>query len=202
MSNSYGSGSSKAKLSMRLALMMFALIPLVVVALSIGIVSITKSKKEIKSYTHDSFVQCICAVGNSFDTVVKKNEEILKSFAQAPVLRDALLNPNDSAKVAAAQQYTLDYFGSISGWEGLYIADWNSQVMTHPNEGAIGMVLREGDKLTGLQNSITGAASGVFNTGIMASPASGHNIMSAYTPIMMQAAPCCIIRTNPRSVIR
>ena len=189
MSNSYGNSSSKAKLSMRLTLMMFALIPLVVVALSIGLVSINKSKKEIKSYTHDSFVQCICAVGESFDTVVKKNEEALKSFAQAPVLRDALLNPNDSAKAAAAQQYTLDYFGSVSGWEGLYIADWNSQVLTHPNEGAIGMILREGDKLTGLQNSMMGAKSGVFNTGIMTSPASGHNIMSVYTPIMYNGEP-------------
>ncbi|MBR6239027.1 MAG: hypothetical protein IKQ83_08280 [Lachnospiraceae bacterium] len=179
----------QSKLTMRLTLLLFSLIPLIVASVIIGSVSINKSKKELKTYTHDSFVQVIDGVGNSFDTIVNKNQEILKSCATAPVMQQALLNPNDPAAIAAAQEYTLDYFGGLTGWEGLYLADWNSQVLTHPNEGVIGMVLREGDKLTGLQNSMTSAPDGVYNTGIMTSPASGQLIMSIYTPVMIDGNP-------------
>ena len=179
----------QSKLTMRLTLLLFSLIPLIVASVIIGSVSISKSKKELKTYTHDSFVQVIDGVGNSFDTIVNKNQEILKACATAPVMQNALLNPNDAEALAAAQEFTLDYFGGLTGWEGLYLADWNSQVLTHPNEGAIGMVLREGDKLTGLQNSIMSAPNGVYNTGIMTSPASGQLIMSIYTPVIVNGNP-------------
>ncbi|MCR5324559.1 MAG: methyl-accepting chemotaxis protein [Lachnospiraceae bacterium] len=175
-----------ARLNMRVTLILFALIPLLAAALTIGIVTIKKSKTEIKTDTHDSFVQVITGVGNSFDTIVSKNEEILKNFVAAPIIKEALLSPDDAELAAAAQQYTLDYFGNLNGWEGIYLADWNSQVLTHPNAGAIGMILRkDADSLKGLQNSILSAKNGVFNTGIMTSPASGHLIMSMYTPVMV-----------------
>ena len=182
-------GASKAKLNMRATLIMFALIPLISSSIAIGIVTISKSSSELKATTHDSFVQVITGIGNSFDSIVEKNQELLKGFSDAPIFKEALQNPDDPEIAAAAQQYTLDYFGSISGWEGLYLADWNSQVMTHPNEAVIGMVLREGDSLTGLQNSILSAPDGVFNTGIMTSPASGNIIMSVYAPVMVDGEP-------------
>ena len=185
-------GSSKGKASginMRVMLLLFALIPLLVSTITIGIVSTEKSKSEIKTYTHDSLVQVVEGVGNSFDTIVNKNKEALKAYATAPILKEALADPSNADIAAKAQQYTLDYFGSLNGWEGLYLADWNSQVMTHPNAPVIGMVLREGDKLTSLQDSMLSAPDGVFNTGIMESPASGHLIMSIYTPIMEDGKP-------------
>jgi len=186
---SSGPGTTTAKLNMRSTLLMFALIPLIVTALCIGVTSILKSKSEIKTYTHDSLVQVISGVGNTFDTMVIKNKEILKGFSKAPILKEALLDPSDPEKAAAAQQFTLDYFGSLEGWEGLYLADWNTQVLTHPNAPAIGMVLREGDRLTSLRDSMLSAPDGVYNTGIMVSPASGANIMSMYTPIFDNGVP-------------
>ena len=179
----------QSKLTMRLTLIMFALIPLVVVSVVIGCMAVSRSGKEIKTYTHNSFVQVVSEVGNSFDTIVDRNKESLKACATAPIMLEALKNPDDPEAIAAAQEFTLDYFGSLSGWEGLYLADWNSKVLTHPNEGVIGMVLREGDNLTGLQNSITSAPDGVFNAGIMESPASGQNIMSLYTPVIADGKP-------------
>ena len=53
----------KAKLNMRATLIMFALIPLISASLAIGIVTISKSSSEIKSTTHDSFVQVISGIG-------------------------------------------------------------------------------------------------------------------------------------------
>ncbi len=181
--------AAQSKLTMRITLLLFGLIPLIVTSAIIGTVSISKSKSELKTYTHNSFVQVITGVGNSFDTVVSKNQETLKAYATAPIIVEALQHPDDAAVVTAAQKYTLDYFGSLSGWEGLYFADWNSQVMAHPAEAIIGKVLREGDSLAGLQKSMTSASGGVFNTGIMASPASGQLIMSIYTPVVVDGTP-------------
>ena len=189
MGNAGNKTGGGVRLNMRITLILFALIPLVIVAMTIGTVSIKNSKKELKSYTRDSLVQVIDGIGIAFDQTVIQNQETLKAYATAPILKEALQHPDDPEIVAKAQQYTLDYFGSIDGWEGLYLADWDSKVMTHPNEGVIGMVLREGDALTGLHDSMQSADSGVFNTGVMVSPASGQRIMSMYTPIMIDGQP-------------
>ncbi|MBR4758821.1 MAG: hypothetical protein IK078_01550 [Lachnospiraceae bacterium] len=189
MGNAGNGSKGGVRLNMRITLILFALIPLVIVAATIGTVSIKNSKKELKGYTRDSLVQVIRGIGTSFDNTVLKNQEVLKSYMAAPVIKDALQNPDDPEIAAKAEQYTLDYFGALEGWEGLYLADWNTKVLTHPNAGAIGMVLREGDSLTGLQNNMLSADSGVFNTGIMESPVSGQRIMSMYAPIMIDGQP-------------
>ncbi|MCR4684984.1 MAG: hypothetical protein K5649_05905, partial [Lachnospiraceae bacterium] len=183
------SSTKKTGLNMRITLILFALIPLLVSSVTVGIVSLEKSKKEIKNYTHDSLVQVVKDVGNAFDTIANKNKEALKGYASAPVLTDALLDPENEEKIAKAQKYTLDYFGQLEGWEGLYICDWNSKVLTHPAAPVIGKVLREGDALKSLQDSMLSAPDGAYNTGIMESPASGQIIMSIYTPILVDGQP-------------
>ena len=174
----------KAGLNMRSTLLMYALIPLIVTSITIGIVSITQTTQQIKSQTHDSLVQVIENVGSSFDTIAAKNGNLLMGYSKAPIVKQAILHPEDAALQAQAEAYTVDFFSTLEGWEGIYIADWNSKVLAHSSDAAVGMVLREGDALTGLQNNIL-AADGVFNTGIITSPASGQLIMSMYYPIMI-----------------
>ena len=101
----------------------------------------------------------------------------------APIVKEVLLNPNDADIQAKAQQYTLDFFGKLEGWEGIYIADWNSKVLTHPAPPVIGKVMREGDSLKSLQDSMINSENGVYNTGIITSPASGELIISMYAPV-------------------
>ncbi|MBP5608250.1 MAG: hypothetical protein J6X66_08300, partial [Lachnospiraceae bacterium] len=181
--------ATASKLNMRLTLILFALIPLIVTSVIIGVTSVGKSEKEIKTYTHDSLVQVITNVGNTFDTMVVKNSEILKAYATAPILRQSLLDPENEEKKALAHQYTMDYFSQLPGWEGLYFADWNSVVFSHQNPAIVGKPLREGERLKELQNSMLSTTDGVYNTGIMVSPASGLNIMSLYSPIMENGTP-------------
>jgi len=192
MARTSGKGAGNAsgvRINLRLTLILFALIPLIVSSCAIAILTITKSGKEIKNYTHDSLVQVIDKVGTSFDNIIDKNEEILRTYSTAPVLREYLLDPDNEELAAKAQQYTLDYFANLDGWEGIYLADWNSQVMTHPAAPVIGRVLREGDSLRQLQNAMLAADNGVYNTGIMESPASGQTIMSLYCPILSGGTP-------------
>ncbi|MBE5872396.1 MAG: hypothetical protein E7294_14280 [Lachnospiraceae bacterium] len=173
----------QAKLNMRVTLLLFALLPLLVTSITIGVVAVSKSGSEIQTYTRNSLVQVISGIGNSFDSIATKNKELLKGYVSSPVIREALQNPEDAEIAAKVEQYTLDYFGTLNGWEGLYLADWDSKVLAHPNEGAIGMVLREGDNLSSLQNALTASPKEVYNTGIITSPVSGQIIMSIYLPV-------------------
>ncbi|MBO4265769.1 MAG: methyl-accepting chemotaxis protein [Lachnospiraceae bacterium] len=182
-------GGTGSKLNMRLTLILFALLPLLVSSVIIGIVVYKESAKEMKTATHNSLVQVVEGVGNSFDAMANTNKAILKAYTAAPIIQETLKDPENAVLHKKAQDFTAEYFSKLNGWEGIYLADWNSQVLTHPNAGAVGMVLREGDSLTTLQNNILSAEDGVFNTGTMVSPASGQIIMSMYTPVMIDGEP-------------
>ena len=179
-----GAEKGQSKLNMRITLLLFALLPLLVSSITIGVLSIRESSSEITDYTHNSLVQVIDDVGTSFDALCASNKAALKAYTSAPIIKEALRLREDNPIISLrAQSYTNDYFSKLDNWEGIYLADWNSKVLAHPNNGVIGITLREGDSLTGLQNSMLNAADGVFNTGIITSPASGQLIMSMYTPI-------------------
>ena len=113
---------------------------------------------------------------------VGQAEALLLAYAQTPLIYEALQNPDDPELQSAAEAYTLQYFGKLDNWEGIYFADWNSKTMAHPSEAMIGKVLREGEKLKSLQDSLL-ADKGVYNTGIIVSPASGKLVMSTYVPL-------------------
>ena len=109
-------------------------------------------------------------------------EALLASYGKAPVVAELLKNPADPALVQKAQSFTEQYFAGLDGWEGIYISDWETHVLTHSNQGAVGMTMREGDRLKQLQDAIT-AAGGVYNTGIILSPASQQLVLSLYCPV-------------------
>ena len=171
------------KFNFKAVLLMFALIPLLVGGIIVSTVSIGTSHEEIKKTTNTSMIALVNGVGEGINNYISSCEGILKTFTAAPIVKDALLNPNDADIQAKAQQYTLDFFGKLEGWEGIYIADWNSKVLTHPAPPVIGKVMREGDALKSLQDSMINSENGVYNTGIITSPASGELIISMYAPV-------------------
>ena len=178
----------QSKLNLRITLILYALLPLLCTALILSIVIVTKSSTEMKKWTNNSLLQVIEGTGAAFDSATLTNERILMTFSTAPIVKQALLNPDDPQIAAAAQQYTLDYFADLDGWEGLYIADWDTKVITHPVGAVIGKVLREGDSREQLRSSIL-SADGVYNTGIMESPSTGQLVMSTYYPVMNGGQP-------------
>ena len=178
-------GSSKSRLNLRATLILYALVPLIVSSVLVSVILITQSVSELKRQTNNGMVQVITGVGNSFDTMVETNANILKTYTTAPIIREALMHPDDAAIAEKAQQYTIDYFDKLKGWEGIYLAQWDSNVLTHPTAPQIiGKPLREGDALAELQNAMLSADNGVYNTGAMISPATGQLIMSMYAPVM------------------
>lgn len=172
----------KNRFNMNLLLLLFSLVPLFIAGITISSLLVKKSSSEVKKATSNSMLALIEGTGTGFDHYFQTTEETVLAFAKSPVVLNYLKNPNDAALAAEAQQYTVEYFGSLTGWEGIYIADWNSKVLTHPAEPVIGRVMREGDALESLRNSML-ESDGVFDTGIITSPASGELIISLYVPV-------------------
>lgn len=171
------------KLNMRSTLIMFALLPMLLSSVILSIMLVSTSTSVLNKSMSNSLVSIIQGTGSAFDTSTATSEMVLKSFASAPSVKDILRDPENSVISSKAQRFTIDYFNQLDGWEGLYIADWNSKVLTHPSAPVVGRVLREGDALESLRASML-SADGVYNTGIIVSPSSGQLIMSFYYPVM------------------
>lgn len=172
----------KAKLSMNILLLLFSLIPMIVVSIVLSVLLVNKSTSEVEGATINSMLALIEGTGTGFDQYFQTTEDTVVAFSKSPVVLEFLKNPNDAELAKEAQAYTVDFFGALKGWEGIYIADWNSQVLTHPAEPVIGRVMREGDALESLRNSMLNAGD-IYDTGIITSPASGELIISLYAPV-------------------
>ena len=169
-------------------LLMFALIPLIVSVAVLSTVIIGISSADLRETAHNSMVAVVEDTGIAFDYSTELAKTTMKTYATSPVIMDYLKNPGDAALAEKAEQYTIDFFGKLEGWEGIYLADWNSKVLTHPAPPVVGRVMREGDALKSLQDAML-ASDGVYNVGIITSPASGELIMSMYMPVFDGSTP-------------
>ena len=172
-----------SKLNMYLTLVMFAIIPMVFAIVVTLIITLTKAGSELEETTNNAMLALVEGVGEGMDDNFTTSEEIVKAFASSPEVVKLLKNQGDEALQAEAQQYTTDFFNEMEGWEGIYIANWNSTVLTHPAPPVVGRTMREGDPLKQLQDAMLSADNGIYNVGIITSPASGELIESLYCPV-------------------
>ena len=113
------------------------------------------------------------------ENYVLEAESYLTAYSRAGEIEALQLNPEDPAITAAAQAYTETFSADRDYLEGIYASEWNTHVLTHTNPNVVGITTREGDPLKALQDAML-AADGVYNTGIIISPASGAQIISMY----------------------
>ncbi len=138
--------------------------------------------KVMRNTAVDNMITSLEAKAQIIEDYIASSEAILLASSKASDIRAYLEAVDNSELQKAAQVYTEKYFADLNSWEGIYLADWNTQVLTHSNQKAVGMVLRKDDSLKTLQNSML-SAKGVFNTGIFISPASNQLVLSMYCPI-------------------
>lgn len=116
------------------------------------------------------------------DDYVSSAEEYLTAFALSREVRDLLADPENPELLRRARQYTVD-FSEVKGiFEGLYIADTDTYVLTHTKQEAIGITTREGESLKTFQNTIL-ASEELTNLGIMESPGTGNMVIFMYCPV-------------------
>ena len=128
----------------------------------------------------DTYLQAELSTVQEF---VTSSEQTLLLFSKSPIVRDYLKNQNDKDLFQKTQDYTLEYYNQLKNWEGLYVANWDSKVLTYNVTEVIGKVLREGDRLTELRDGMLNAENGIYNLGIIVSPGTGKLCLSMYVPV-------------------
>lgn len=179
----------KLYLSFYNILLMFVIVPTITISLVFGIVMNNVTSKESEDQLRQSMTSLISETGIAFDNSTENAKKTMQTFATSPVIINYLKDQNNAELAKEAENYTKDFFGKLDGWEGIYLANWDSKVLTHPTDAVVGKVMREGDKLKELQDAMSADKDSVYNTGIINSPASGELIMSMYMPIYDGATP-------------
>ncbi len=117
------------------------------------------------------------------ENYIKSTEDTLTAYLKAEQIYDLLSDPENPDCVAAAQKYTENFSKDLSNLEGIYASNWDTKILTHTNSQVVGKVTRpDADKRKQLYDAIT-ATDGVYNTGILISPASGEQIVSMYKAV-------------------
>lgn len=164
-------------------LLLLVLVPTITVSISLSIVMYNMTSRELRASMNNSMVSYITEMGIAYDNTTETAKTIMRTFASNPDVISYLKNQDDTELGEKVQEYTKNYFGQLDGWEGIYLASWESKVLSHPTDSVVGRVMREGDRLKQLQDSML-SSDGVYNVGIINSPASGQLIMSMYMPVM------------------
>lgn len=81
----------------------------------------------------DNMATSLGAKAEIIEQYVDQAEKQLISFSKAPIVAEFLKNPKNTELAKKAQAYTESYFAGLEGWEGIYIAEWNTHVITHSN---------------------------------------------------------------------
>lgn len=170
-------------ISFHMILLLLVLVPTITVSISLSIVMYNMTSREIRDSMNNSMVSYITEMGIAYDNTTETAKTIMRTFASNPDVISYLKNQDDTELGEKVQEYTKNYFGQLDGWEGIYLASWESKVLSHPTDSVVGRVMREGDRLKQLQDSML-SSDGVYNVGIINSPASGQLIMSMYMPVM------------------
>lgn len=136
----------------------------------------------MKQSEMDNLHTLLNAQTNIVEEYVSHQEDILTAFSKADVIKDFLKDPTDKKKGMSAQKYTETYYAGLDNWEGIYVGEWNTHVIAHSNPDVVGMTTREGEGLKALQDAMT-EKNGLYNTGIIVSPASQKLILSMYCPV-------------------
>lgn len=135
--------------------------------------------KNMKETTIDNMLTISADRAQIIEDYIRSSEEFLTAYSRAGEITNLLSDTSDQGAVAAAQEFTETFSADREYLEGIYVDDWNSCVLAHTNPAVPGMIMREGDSLKALQDNML-STDGVYNTGIIISPASGEQVVSMY----------------------
>ncbi|MCR4647839.1 MAG: methyl-accepting chemotaxis protein [Lachnospiraceae bacterium] len=169
------------------------------------------SNKILKDKINENMSTYLNSQVKAVEEFVNNSEEKLKLYSKNKIISDLILedaadlskNPereipefnaegyNAAAYFADnyknypdAQSYTMDYYGSLKNWEGLYVGNSETRILSYSVPPVIGKVLRpDADKRQQLMDALNADPDGVYNAGIIVSPGTGKLCLSMYAPV-------------------
>lgn len=156
---------------------------IVVVCMSLLYMTANRTLKGIMQESERGHMESTLAAETSLiEEYVTRQENLLMAYSRTPTIRTLLKDVSNAEKLNNAQTYTEYYYEGLDNWEGIYIGEWNTHCIVHSNPKVVGVTLREGESLKALQDAMT-SRNGLYDAGIIVSPASGKLILSMYCPV-------------------
>lgn len=155
---------------------------LIVIAIIYQFINVSVANNTQRSSAH-SMETMVQERMQLIDSYVGNAEDYLTDYSKSGEIVSLFQNPMDSDCVNAAQEYTERYSANKEYLEGIYASMWTTKVLVHTHKNTVGITTREGDSLKQLQDAMLAAGDGVYNTGIIISPASGEQIISIYKAV-------------------
>ncbi len=116
------------------------------------------------------------------ENYISSVEEYMRGFAEGQEVKEVLLSPDDPQCLERIHDYVKRYAAVKGNFEGLYVCDTDTTVISHTLESTIGVTLRTGDDREAFKKEIL-IEGKMSNRGIMISPATGELIISMYYPV-------------------
>jgi len=170
-----------SKIGLRISLAIF------VVELFVFIMLFSFISNGTSSTTEESAVNNMKVVALDRSEIIKNYvqtaESSLSGYLKASQIYDLLEDTSDAAAKAKAQKYTEEYSKDLSNLEGIYASTWGTEILVHTNVKVSGQVTRPDEAKRKQLHDAMLAVDGVYNTGIIISPASGEQIISMYQAV-------------------
>ncbi|MCR5546537.1 MAG: methyl-accepting chemotaxis protein [Lachnospiraceae bacterium] len=181
---------SKVVKNMKLAAKIGLTVSLVLI-LGLGTVMIT-SVSRVRETTATDSENRLGELANARATLVNEYfndfEDYFGAIASQQVMVDALENPEDPEKVAAAQKALENYVGTRENMEGLFLSDMSARLICHTVTDAVGTYLTEdADDLESRISGIEAAENHVYLRGIVTSSATGDMVASCHAGVYNSA---------------
>lgn len=182
-----------------------AIVVIAIIALTIIMVINTSIKTRKNAVDHMKAITAQQAA--MIQSFVENAERTLSSYASATEITHLLnlvktnedmstaTNAEDLTKAAGkfstthealrnAQKYTEEFSKTITGLEGIYVSEWSTHVLAHTDPNVPGMTTRDTDEARlPLHNGMLNAGDGVYDAGLIISPASKRQIISMYKAV-------------------
>lgn len=117
------------------------------------------------------------------ENYIQATEDSLTAYLQASQITDLLGNTSNSGYTEKAQKHTEAFGSNLDNLEGIYASNWNTTVLVHTNPNVVGMTTRQDESSRKQLHDAMNSANGVYNAGIIFSPASGEQIISMYKAV-------------------
>lgn len=173
----------KLSIGMKISLAIFVIVAVVMFLL---FVSASKSTKGVLLSTKDSTTtRQLNAQVAIVAQYIERQEELLIAYSVSPVLREYLKDTDNDQKLVEVQKYTEEFYSKLDNWEGIYLGEWGTTYCySHSNPDVVGAVFRkdEGPRKA-LFDSMLASENGLYDAGIIVSPATGKLVLSMYVPV-------------------
>ena len=151
---------------------------------SVMLVTISNVRATTQQDAKDRLGELANARATYVDQYIQQFREYYKGVVSMPVIIDALSNPDDPAKVAAAQDALERYQAARTDMEGLYIATPETYILAHTNKSAVGSSISEDpavweDRRTGVE----AAEDNVWFRGAIVSTSTGQIVGNVYAGV-------------------